>query len=386
MTRSAPLRSALGLAAALLVAALLAACGDNHEGPPDAPPADAPPSETRAVIVAGTFMPGEAGVMSALSLDRLRVDSRVAPSGAIGSDPVLRRFGDELFVVNRAEGNNVTILDDATFAVKAQLATGAGSNPQDVAVVGDQLFVPAFGTAGVVVVTRRTGALETIDLSALDPDGEPNCVSAYAVGGEIYVACELLDLAFQPRGPGQIAVIDAATRAVKTTFPLANENPFGLLEQLPAGVLGGDLVIPTVPSFTDFSTGCVERIRTGAAPQANGCVVTNQQLGGYAARTDFQDRLGLPLLWLIVSKYDTEPRGNLQGYDLMTSTLWPAPISPPTQVLVDLAVCPDGSIVVADQAMATNGLRVYDGITEQTTSALPVGLRPSSSHGLVCYR
>jgi YVTN family beta-propeller protein len=174
------------------------------------------------VIVSGTFVPGEAGVMSALDFDPIAVEPRVAPNGAVGDDPLLRKVGDELFVVNRAGGNNVTILDAATFAVKAQVPTGAGSNPQDVAVVGDKLFVPAFGTAGVLVVSRETGARVTIDLSALDPDGEPNCISAYAVGGEVYVACEVLDPAFSPRGPGQIAVIDAATGAVKTTFALAN--------------------------------------------------------------------------------------------------------------------------------------------------------------------
>jgi hypothetical protein len=374
------LRSVLAL---LLL--LPAACGDNLAGRPDAAPADAAPPGSRAVIVAGNFMPGEGGVMSALSFDPLAVDRRVAPAGAIGSDPVLRRSGDELLVVNRAEGNNVTILDATTFAVKDQLATGAGSNPQDVAAFGDKLFVPAFGTAGVVVLTRGTGARELIDLSALDPDGAPNCVSAYTVGDEVYVACELLDLTFQPRGPGQIAVIDAATNAVKTTFPLAHANPFGAFEQLPAGVLGGDLVIPTVPSFTDFSTGCVERVQTGAAPRANGCVVSSAELEGYAARLDVQRHGGEQLLWLVVSKFDTEPRGNLWGYDLLTSTLWPAPLSPPSQALVDLAACPDGRIVVADAAIAANGLRVYDGLTEQTAAPQPIGLRPGSPHGLTCY-
>lgn len=360
---------------------LLAACSDDFASPPDA----AAPPEPRAVIAAGNFMPGEAGVLSTLSFAPLAVRTRVAPNGAIGNDPMIRRAGGELLVVNRGDGNNVTILDAATFSVREQLATGAGSNPQDVAAFGDKLFVPAFGTAGVVVLTRGGGARTTIDLSSLDPDGAPNCISAYTVGDEVYVACGLLDASFKPRGPGQIAVIDAASNAVKTTFALANANPLGVLEQLPAGVLGGDLVIPTVPSFTDSSTGCIERIQAGAAPKANGCVVSNQALGGYAKRLDVQDRSGTPLLWLIVRKFDTVPRSNLQGYDLMTSELWPSPISPPAQILVDLAVCPNGMIVVADQTMADNGLRVYDGITEQTAAALPIGLRPGSSHGLACY-
>lgn len=388
---SAPIRPAPGRAAAaalvsvLALALALAGCGDNLDGPLDAAPDTSGPG-TRAVIAAGDFMPGATGVLSALSFEPLRVAKRVAPSGAVGSDPVIRRAGGELFVVNRAEGNNITILDEVTFKVLAQIGTGVGSNPQDVAVTDRELFVPAFGTAGVIVLSRfGATAPAMIDLSALDPDGQPNCVSAMTVGDEIYVACEVLDASFQPRGPGQIAVIDAATHAVKTTFPLGAANPFGAFEQLPAEVLGGDLVIPTVPSFGDFSTGCVERIQTGAAPRANGCVVTNQALGGYAARVEVQLRFGTPILWVIASKFDTAPRGNLQGYDISTSTLWPNPISPPTQILVDLAVCPNGSIVVADQTLTSNGLRIYDGIMETSAAALPVGLRPASAHGLACY-
>lgn len=371
--------------ARLLPLLVLAACGDNWPGPSGGA-ADAGPPRPRAVIVSGTFVPGEAGVMSALDLDRIAVDPRVAPNGAVGDDPMLRTFGGELFVVNRADGNNVTILDAATFAVKAQVPTGAGSNPQDVAVVGDKLFVPAFGTAGVVVVSRATGTRVTVDLSALDPDGAPNCISAYAVGNDVYVACELLDATFTPRGPGQIAVIDAATDAVKTTFALAHANPFGVFERLPDGVLGGDLVIPTVPSFFDFSTGCVERVQTGAAPKANGCVVTNSELGGYVARIAFQHGGPSSIQWMVVSKFDTEARGNLQGYDLSTSDLWPAPFTPPTQLVVDAAICPNDLVVVADQTMAANGLRVYDGPIEKTAGALPFGLKPNSAHGLACYQ
>jgi len=47
--------------------------------------------------------------------------------------------------------------------------------------------------------------------------------------------------------------------------------------------------------------------------------------------------------------------------------------------------CPDGSVVVADPTIGANGLRVYQGNTEKTTAALPIGLPPASTHGLVCY-
>jgi hypothetical protein len=222
-----------------------------------------------------------------------------------------------------------------------------------------------------------------VDLSALDPDGKPNCVTAYTVGSEVYVACGILDGNFVPRGPGRIAVLDGATGAVKTTFALASANPFGVLEQAPPGELSGDLVIPTVPSFGDFSTGCVERVRTGPSPAAAGCVVTNAQLGGYVARLAFQTE-GARLLWLVVSKFDTAERGSLQSFDLAAAALSGPPVTPPSQVIVDATVCAGRAVVVADKTMAANGLRVLRDRAEVTAAPLAIGLRPASSNALVC--
>jgi hypothetical protein len=325
-------------------------------------------------------------VMSSLDLATLEVAQRVAPNGAVAEDPMVRHVGDELFVVNRAGGNNVTILNASTFALVKQLATGAGSNPQDVAVVGQKLYVPGFGTAGVVVVPRDGSAPTAVDLASLDPDGQPNCVTAFAVGTDVYVACELLDATFTPRGPGVVVVIDTATDTVKgAPLTLTNANPFGVFERMPEAQ-GGDLVIPTVPSFGDVTMGCVERIVVGANPSAAGCQVTNQALGGFAARIAFQDIAGQAVQWIVASSFGAAgPVGTLRAFDLDTKMLVGNPITPPTQIIVDVVGCPDGSVVVSDQTMVANGLRVYDGTTERTTNALAIGLTPNSSHGLVCY-
>jgi hypothetical protein len=376
---------------ALTFSLVAAACGDNQRTAPDATTPDAA-SKPRAVVVSGDFTPGATGVMSVLDLEAMEVQQRVAPNSAVGSDPMLRKLGDELFAINRTDGNSITIFDATTLKVKEQLATGAGSNPYDVAVgPAGKLFVPAWDTAGVVVLTRGTTVQTLIDLSALDPDGLPNCESAYTVGNEVYVACQLLDnTTYQPRGPGKIVVIDAATNAVKTMFDLANVNPLGLIEKLPDDVLGGDLVVPTVKFVNflpDLTVGCVERIKTGPAPGANGCLATNLALKGFVARLDVQ-RVGEELYqWMVVSNGKTGPeaRSNLQGFDLKTLVLWPAPISAETELLVDGVVCPNDLVVVADQTMAANGLRVYEGGAQKTSAPLPIGLKPTSSHGLVCY-
>ncbi|MBA3391082.1 MAG: hypothetical protein H0T89_00475 [Deltaproteobacteria bacterium] len=387
MKKSLLIITALGALGAL---GTLGACGDNGgsglDGGTDVV-TDVPATPPRAVVVAGDFVtPGFTGIMSALDVQARQVMQRVSPNGSIGNDPMLRRVGDELFVVNRADGNSVTILDATTFALVEQLATGAGSNPQDVAVAGPKLFIPAMGTSGVVVATRGSTTLATIDLSDLDPDGKPDCVSAYRVGGDVYVACGLLDQNFSPRGPGKVVVIDAATNTRKSTVvTLTNPNPFGVFEALPAGV-GGGLVIPTV-SFANVATGCVERISTGAVPANAGCITTNAALGGYAGRLETQNLGTTAMLWMIVPNgmFGAGERSRLWGFDLTSMTLWPDALTPEAQLLVDMAVCPDDTMVVADKTEAANGLRVYEGGIEKTTAALSIGLKPGSTRGLVCY-
>jgi hypothetical protein len=363
---------------ALVLALWTAACGSDGDNPDI-------PVQNLAVVVAGDFTPGSPGVMSALDLDTMEIEQQIAPNGAIAEEPMLRRVGGELFVVNRAAGNNITILDATTFELIEQLATGEGTNPQDVAVVGNRLFVPAQLTAGVVVIERGTGATSLIDLSTLDvADGEPDCVSAFAVGSKVFVACGKLDQ-FVANEPGTIVVIDTANGDAVSTFEMENKNPLGAFEQRPDT---GELVIATVPDFTDFSTGCVERIDTRAStPTSLGCGVTNLELGGYASRIAFQSIDGAVIQWMVAASLDENfsPQGNLQGIDLTNDTLI-GPVSAGTQVLVDVAVCRDQStIIVADASLATNGLRAYSNEIEVTTEALAIGLKPGSFHGIDCY-
>ncbi len=371
-----------------LILFALVACGDNGKSL-DTTPADGPdelPSgPPRAVVVAGDFItPGFSGVMSKLELSSMQMTQNVAPAGAIGNDPIIRKLGDELFVVNRAGGNNVTIFNAATLDVKEQLGTGAGSNPQDVARFGNKVYVATMGTAGVTVLTRGSTATKLISLADLDPDGIPDCVSAYRAGTLLYVACGLLDENFSPRGNGVVAVIDPISDRVERVITLSTANPFGVLTELPDGL---GLVIPTF-DFGAPTARCLEHIAVGSAPYSKGCLVQNAAVGGYVVRAVPQQVGETQMLWMIVNNGNfSAERARLWGYDVSSGTLRDAPLSPETQVLTDLAPCPDGRVVVADKTMSANGLRVYDGAStmEQTTAPLAVGLRPQSSPAIACY-
>lgn len=351
---------------------LFAACGGDGDD------SDLP-VQNRAVIVSGDFAPGAPGVMSSIDMETTTVSTGVAPTGAVDSDPMLRRFGDELFIVNRGEGN-ITILDAVTLELVEQLATGAGSNPQDVAVVGNELYVPALGTSGVVVVERGTGATRQIDLSAFDTvDGIPDCNSAFKVGDDVFVSCGRLDN-FTATEPGIVAVLDTANADALTTFELANNNPFGLFERMPESA-GGDLVISTVPDFFDLSTGCIERIDLAGTPTSS-CVIGLAEINGTPGRVDFHDNE----MYFVVTRFGANgAEAEVQGVDLDTNERIAA-VTPATQVVVDFSICPGHEMVIADGTETANGLRVYgeDG-AEITTAALPIGLKPASGHGISCF-
>jgi hypothetical protein len=363
----------------LVSASALVGCSDDPRPmPPGGPP--------HAVVVAGDFIAGDPGVLSTYDPATGAVHVNAGPAMAVGDDPVLRHIGHELFIVNRADGNNITILDDQTLALEEQLGTGPSSNPQDVAVVGDKLYAPTYGTAGVTVLTRGSTATSVIDLSADDPDGLPNCESIYLVGRDLYVACQLLDnsqMFLPPRGPGKVYVIDTANDRVRATLTLGHENPISLLEQVPAGAPhGGELLVGT-ERFDGSNDGCVERIAPGAAPAAPGCLVDNADLGGYASRIAFEADAGGALSFFAVPT--TFPHADLRALDMSTGMIRSGALNASTEIAADVVVCPGGQIVAADPTMDADGLRMFQGGVEKTTAALPIGVPPLSTHGLMCY-
>lgn len=346
----------------------------------DAPQAVMP----TAIAVTGDF--SVTGIFSKIDVATRTVTPNTL-AGVAGGEPWIRKLGDELFIVNRAGGNNVTIVGTAPFSFVDQFGTGAGTNPQDVAAVGGKLYVPVFDAmGGLKVIDRATRAVTTISLAALDTDGAPNCISAYAVGTRVFVACEVLDQNFSPRGPGKIAVIDTATDTVATTFDLTNNNPFGrFIATPPTSMFAGDLLIPTAPSLTNYATGCLERVSTGNTPAANGCAVTNQTLGGYVSGGEAAVDGGM--LWIAVVALNPDFSNNfgrLRSIDLASGTLG-AVVSGATSFITGAATCPDGYVVAADTTFGASGARIFQGTTETTTAPLDVGRPINAPNGLVCF-
>ncbi len=347
---------------------LAAACADDTAG-------DDAADEARAAVVAGDFM--ATGILSTVGAPTLAVDSG-AVAGVAGSDPAIRRIGDELFVINKFGGDNITVLDAATLQLVEQYATGAGSNPQDVAAVGDKLYVPCLDIGELVVIDRTSGDVTGIDLSAVDDDGVPDCVAAHAVGTDVYVACGLLDT-FAPVEDAVVVVIDTADDSIATTITLPDQNPVGWFAEA-----GDDLVLTLQPSFNATDAGCLATITPGTTPTAT-CAVSSADLGGYVTRAV---TVGDQLLAAVMS-YSVDfatSTGDVVWIDVAAGTVSDS-LDGDGVLAQDLAVCGD-HVFVADKAAGAEGIRVFSlagaELSEMSSAALEIGLPPASGNAIAC--
>jgi hypothetical protein len=362
--------------ALLLLVLALAACGDDLALPPPGTPATATP---RAVVVSGDF--AATGVVSIIDVEAATVRPN-AVAFAAGADPVIRRFGKELFIVNRfgPTGSSVSILSASTLEVTLQLSTGTNSNPQDVAVIDDVLYLPALDTRGVVVL-QRSGERSLIDLGSLDPDGRPDCVSIYAVEKNLVIVCGVLD-GFDAVRDAQVVIYDTVTSSVVRSTALASRNPIGFLQPTPSeSIFAGDLLIATA-DYGDATARCVVRIngQTGE----NQCAIENAALGGIANHYE-SDPTGGSLL-ITPTRYEgVDLLGSLRTVDLGSAAVAAQPLITMSRSIPDFAVCPDGSVVAADATRGATGIRIFRDGVERTTSPLSIGLPPVPQNGIVCF-
>lgn len=309
-------------------------------------------NDTATIVTVGGDYAGS-GVLTLVKVPEMEVTVN-AVAGVVGGDPVLRHIGDKLFILDRFGGDSVTVLD-TELNLLGQVSTGAGSNPQDIAVIGNTLYVAAYDAAGVLVIDLDNiagGIVETIDLSALDPDDQvPDCNSIAAVGDKLFVTCQIVNReTFAPRGYGKLAVVDTSDNSV-VTLDLSASNPFAFLKALP----NGDLAFSTAPGALFGGSnegGCLEHISTSGTPSLLPCLSNNSELNAYPAELASVDEL---IYFINVAGFS---ESDVRVYD--GSSVAPAGLSPVGSNLAGLASCPTGHLVVADNTDGARGLRVFD--------------------------
>ncbi len=152
-------------------------------------------------------------------------------NGIVESDNSVTYYGGKIYVINRKDFDNITVLDpsDVTRAER-QFSTGNGTNPHSMAFVSsEKAYVSLYGADYLLIVNPSTGEeIGRIDLSGYaDDDGIPEASPMVIVDGKLYVALQRLDRNnwFAPTGTSYVVVVDTGTDEVVAAIELTGTNP-----------------------------------------------------------------------------------------------------------------------------------------------------------------
>ena len=175
-------------------------------------------AQTKTFVYATDYSTGS---LSAATLHPRSVACDVASPH---SDASLRFYGGQLYVVNRFGGDNIQVVNPATYATVRQFTVGNGSNPHDIAFASaTKAYVTRFQSNDLWIVNPSTGAhTGTISLAAFaDPDGLCDMDRLHTVGPLLFVSLERIrtDQGYAPDDSGLVAVVDMRTDAIVDCDP-----------------------------------------------------------------------------------------------------------------------------------------------------------------------
>ena len=303
--------------------------------------------------------------------------------GLTGSDWALTLVDKNPWLIGRTGTDAVRQYEGLDFSAPAlEFSTGAGTNPQGVALCDGKIFVSRYdlngaGDAGgdVAMFDAATGGpLGSVDLSSLNPhmDGTPEPESMVVSGTTLYVALQRMDRDdfWTPDAVGKLAIIDC------TTGTLSDDWDTGPNPRLSS--LGDDKLLVRHNNGMDI-------YQAGGSGQPNEVIVDADLGAGY-------DSLDLAVgddgLGILVTEVD-----------FATNEIWCLDLSNGSQTLLDsvpqrnwsVTASPEGTVWAlwrdhwaTDMDVEPGGISVYDPATctEVTTDWFSFGSDPV---GLVFY-
>jgi hypothetical protein len=352
------------IATAALIAALSCACDveDQHQQ-----------LAGRAALVITTDY--QSGSYSAV---RLTDHQTVASIEVIHQDATCRfdPLTKKPLIVSRLGADAIEIVDpEQSWQVVGEYSVGAGSNPQDIAVVSEnRAYVSRLGEPSLLVVHPLSGDVQgEVDLTGYaDADGLPEPVGLYHLDGKVY-ALLLRLVNMTETGVSTLLVIDGPSGAIEDEVELSAPNPSGRLRYSTAI---GRLVIISTGEFGDHGDGCVETYDP-ATGSLSGPLITEQALGGdlVDAVIAAEDR-GFAVIGETIG---SAGNSRVVGFDPQAGTKTADLIVAETFDHLSLELSPAGDeLWVPDRRPDSPGIRIFDVATnsEITTAPIDVGLPP----------
>jgi len=307
------------------------------------------------------------GSFSLINFDKGTIEK---DKGVIHSDSVARVYGDLVYVVGRLGADNITIYDPYKgFSVVKQFSVGSGSNPQDVAVYSNKIYVSKMASNDIDIYSSLDySKIGSIDISKYaDKDGfaEPQNLLLYQ--DKLYLTVLRLDKDnyYAPTDKSYLLVIDPKTDKIEKEIELGATNPFaGMVES------GGRIFIAETGKFGE-TDGRIEiySVRDGIITQQ---IIPESELGGDLNNITYSG----DKLFSVIS--DSNFNTILVAYDLASAKK--SIIYQSTGFSLAGISIYNGRLYLCDRTKDKPGLRVFStsDFTQKTTDPIDVGLPPVS--------
>lgn len=181
---------------------------------------------SNGIIMATVAMDYSVGALATFDLDSQTITENIA---SVSGDPVIIMDGGWLWQLNRYQYDTLRKYDPENLQVpvaEVSLASDVGSsNPHDVALCSDQLFVSLYGENRIPILDQTSlEQINDIDISEwADADGTAEASSMVVVDDQLYVGLQRLDRnnGFEP-GTSVTLQIDCPSQSVVNSWELGS--------------------------------------------------------------------------------------------------------------------------------------------------------------------
>lgn len=221
--------------------------------------------------------------------------------GPAAGDVVLVDGRTGPMLLQRSQSDSLLLLDE-TLSITDEWPLAAGTNIHDAQIIGQDLFIAAYGLADILILDATGQLKNRISLTDYaDADGRPEVHQLHLINNKLYVTLQNLDFSqgLTPQVPdhGRLLVIDPETQIIEADYPIP-PNPLTdlILKNSNLYLLGCN------GSWSHQNTGGIFQFDP-AAPDRGELIIDKESLGGDLTGTHslayFEDRL-----WLTISATD----------------------------------------------------------------------------------
>jgi len=296
----------------------------------------------------------------------------------IHTDAVVRTYNGLIYVVNRFGADNITILDPKNnFSIVKQFSVGAGSNPQDIVVLNDKIFITKMNSNEVDIYNSsdysKSGGIDLSKYADSDNIAEPQDMILYK--DKLYITVLRLDQNnyFSPTDKSYLLVVDPSGVKVQKEIELGKPNPAGgiFLDEE-----NNRIIIAETGSFgaTDGRVELLD-INSDAITQQ---VIPESEWGGDLNKIVYAKNR----IFAVIS--DANFNTSLKSYSFESAKIETV-YSTTGFSISGISLYNNLELYLCDRTVEKPGLRVFDieDLTQKTTDPIDTGLPPVS---LVFFR